>query len=74
MLGFTLSFHKMVMSQDKFSLGVDADSCLTVQPNLHNYFVPYSLISAVTFCDDTLFLLISPNFNKSYKQRSGGRD
>ena len=73
MLGFTLSSHKMVMSQGKFSLGVDADSCLTVQPNLHNYCVPYSLITTVTICDDTLFFPISPNFNKNYRQRSGGR-
>lgn len=47
MLGFTLSFHKMVMSQDKFSLGIDADSCLTVQPNLHNYCILYSLVTTV---------------------------
>ena len=53
MLGFTLSSHKMVMSQDKFSLGVDADSCLTVQPNLHNYCVPYSLVPSVFNCDDS---------------------
>lgn len=74
MLGFTLSSHKKVMSQGKFSLGIDADSCLIVQPNLHNYCVPYSLITTVTIRDGTLFLPISPNLNKNYRPTYVGQD
>ena len=37
MLGFTFFTHKTALLSGRFSFGVHADSCLTVQPNLRDF-------------------------------------